>query len=129
MRSTLMVWEAYVGSSCAMLPTGPVTLYQESTYQPDTTWRWTGSIAMDHAGNLALGFSASSSSLFPSIRYAGRLASDPLNTLSQGEATLIAGGGSQTDQWVGRLQFDVRGSSGRLHLLVHQRIPPDHGSR
>ena len=31
---------------------GPVTVYQESTYQPDTTWRWTGSIAMDQAGNL-----------------------------------------------------------------------------
>ena len=34
--------------------------------------------------------------VFPSIRYAGRLASDPLNTLAQGEATLFAGTGSQT---------------------------------
>jgi|GEM_PF-490781 len=75
---------------------GPVTVYQESTYQPDTTWRWTGSAAMDRIGNLALGFSASSSTVFPSIRYAGRLASDPVNTLPQGEATLVAGLGSQT---------------------------------
>ena len=75
---------------------GPVTVYQESTYQPDTTWRWIGSAAMDGAGNLALGFSASSSTVYPSIRYTGRLANDPLNTLPQGEATLIAGGGSQT---------------------------------
>jgi len=82
---------------------GPVTVNQEGTYQPDTTWRWTGSAAMDHAGNLAIGFSASSSTASPSIRYAGRLVNDPLNTLAQGEATLIAGGGSQTggSQWGG----------------------------
>jgi len=75
---------------------GPVTVFQESTYQPDATWRWMGSIAMDKAGGIALGFSASSSSIAPQIRYAGRLASDPLNTLGQGEATLFSGSGSQT---------------------------------
>jgi hypothetical protein len=75
---------------------GPVTKYQESTYQPDTTWRWMGSAAMDVQGNLAVGFSASSASIQPQIRYAGRLVSDPLNQLSQGEATLHAGTGSQT---------------------------------
>jgi fibronectin type III domain protein len=74
---------------------GPVSVFQQSTYQPDTTWRWMGSAAMDGQGNLAIGFSASSASIFPQIRYAGRLAGDPLNTLSQGEATLFAGTGSQ----------------------------------
>ncbi|HXI45835.1 MAG TPA: carboxypeptidase-like regulatory domain-containing protein [Candidatus Acidoferrales bacterium] len=75
---------------------GPETVYQESTYQPDSTYRWMGSAAMDGSGNLAIGFSASSSSVFPSLRYAGRLAGDPLNTLAQGEATLFAGLGSQS---------------------------------
>lgn len=75
---------------------GPVTMFQQSTYQPDSTWRWMGSTAMDGSGNLALGFSASSSSINPQIRYAGRLASDPLNVLAQGETTLFAGTGSQT---------------------------------
>ena len=51
---------------------------------------------MDKDGNLAIGYSASSSSIFPQIRYAGRLATDPLNTLGQGEATLFSGTGSQT---------------------------------
>src|SRR5205823_5935419 len=32
---------------------GPVTVFQESTYQPDTTWRWMGSAAMDSQANLA----------------------------------------------------------------------------
>jgi hypothetical protein len=73
---------------------GPVTVAQESTYQPDTTWRWLGSAAMDHAGNFAIGFSASSSAIHPQIRYAGRLATDPPNTLAQGEAHLFDGSGS-----------------------------------
>ena len=75
---------------------GPVTVFQQSTYQPDGTWRWMGSAAMDRQGNLALGFSASDPGIYPQIRYAGRLAGDPLNTLAQGEATLIAGTGAQT---------------------------------
>src|SRR5207237_915458 len=75
---------------------GPVTVFQESTYQPDTTWRWMGSAAMDGQGNLAIGFSASSSTINPQLRYAARLATDPLNTLGQGEAHLFDGTGSQS---------------------------------
>ena len=76
---------------------GPITApFQESTYQPDPTWRWMGSVAQDNQGNLALGFSASSSTINPQIRYAGRLASDSLNVLS-GEQHLFDGTGSQTD--------------------------------
>ena len=75
---------------------GPVTVHQESTYQPDNTWRWLGSAAMDGNGNLAIGFSVSSSAVVPGIRYAGRLAGDTLNTLGQGESVLFAGLGSQT---------------------------------
>ena len=76
---------------------GPVTTFQQSTYQPDTTWRWMGSVAMDQEGNMALGYTASSSSIFPQIRYTGRLVNDPLNTLPQGEAHLFDGTGAQTD--------------------------------
>ena len=76
---------------------GPVTVFQESTYQPDTTWRWMGSIAMDRFGNMALGFSASDATIHPQIRWAGRLATDPLNTLAQGEAHVFDGTGSQLD--------------------------------
>jgi hypothetical protein len=75
---------------------GVPTFVQQSTYQPDTTWRWMGSAAMDTQGNLAMGFSASSSAIFPQLRYAGRLAGDPASTLAQGENTLFAGTGSQT---------------------------------
>ncbi len=74
---------------------GPPVVYQESTYQPDPTWRWMGSIAMDQSGNMALGYSASSPAIFPEIRYTGRLATDAINTMPQGEMTLYAGTGAQ----------------------------------
>ncbi|MGN6431633.1 MAG: hypothetical protein ACTHNB_13025 [Gaiellaceae bacterium] len=76
-------------------PGGTPTVYQQSTYAPDSTYRWMGSIAMDHNGDLGLGYSASSSSIKPAIRYTGRAVDDPLNTL-QAESTLIQGTGSQT---------------------------------
>jgi hypothetical protein len=75
---------------------GSPTVFQQGTYAPDSTSRWMGSIAMDGAGDIAVGYSASSSSVFPSIRYAGRVPTDPLGQLSQGEATLFAGLGSQS---------------------------------
>jgi hypothetical protein len=69
---------------------------QQSTFSPDSTNRWMGSVAMNSNGDMALGYSASSSSMFPAIRYTGRLAGDALNGMTQGEGTLMAGTGAQT---------------------------------
>lgn len=83
-------------------PNATPVLFQDSTYAPgvsDNIHRWMGSIAMDKNGNMGLGFSASSATatgVFPSVRYTGRLASDPVNTMPQGEGTIIAGTASQT---------------------------------
>jgi uncharacterized repeat protein (TIGR01451 family) len=79
------------------LPSGAWTVREQGTFAPDTNNRWLGSSAMDNQGNLAVGYSVSSLTVFPSIRYAGRLVGDPLGGLAQGEATLIAGAGSQTN--------------------------------
>jgi hypothetical protein len=76
--------------------TGAWSMYQEGVYAPDANNRWMASLALDHVGNLAVGYSVSSSTLYPSIRYAGRLADDPLGMLSQAERILFAGTGSQT---------------------------------
>src|SRR5882762_73931 len=74
---------------------GAFTLYQQGTFAPDSTYRWMGSTAMDQAGDIAVGYSASSSSLFPAIRYTGRTSSDALGTMRT-ETSLLAGSGSQT---------------------------------
>ncbi len=75
------------------------SVYQQSTFAPlDPTnplWRWMGSAAMDHVGDIAIGYSASGPNYYPSIHYAGRLATDPLNDLTQGEAIMFAGSGMQ----------------------------------
>ena len=68
-------------------------IYQQGTYAPDGDHRWMGSIALDKAGNMALGYSVSGPSLYPSVHYTGRLATDPLGTLPQGETTLGKPGG------------------------------------
>ncbi len=75
---------------------GAYVVNEQATFSPDTHNRWMGSAAMDNEGNLAVGYSVSSLTVFPSVRYAGRLAGDPANGLFQGEATMIAGGFVQT---------------------------------
>ena len=67
------------------------SLFQEGTYAPDSDSRWMGSAAMDASGNIAVGYNVSSSSTFPGLRYAGRLATDPAGSLPQGEGSLIEG--------------------------------------
>ena len=75
-------------------------IFQQATYAPGLTdgiYRWMGSIAMDRMGNMALGYSASNATtVFPSVRYTGRLVTDPLGTMPQGEGSIVAGTGSQT---------------------------------
>ncbi len=98
--TTAMQW-AQINVTGGTVVTTPV---QQQIYAPDTTlYRWMGSLAVDAQGNMALGFSTSNgtSPNFPSIAYAGRLATDPLATLPRTEVQLVAGGGSQTvnERW------------------------------
>jgi hypothetical protein len=72
------------------------SVHQQGTYSPDSVHRWMGSIAQDWQGNMALGYSAvDATSVYPGIRYTGRLAADPFGTMSLGEGVLIAGSGVQ----------------------------------
>ena len=82
-------------------PNGTPSIHQQGTYAPtdpatNPLWRWMGSVAMDKVGNLALGFSASGPNDYPSVRYVGRNATDPLGQLPQNEVTLYTGSGPQT---------------------------------
>ena len=72
-------------------------LRNKGTFAPaDGIERWMASAAMDASGNLAIGWSGSSSTVYPSLYYAGRLYADPADTLGQGESLMFAGTGSQT---------------------------------
>src|SRR5205807_737834 len=76
-------------------PNGAVTVAQQSTFAPDGNFRWMGSIAMDKAGDMALGYTVGSGSFSPSIAVTGRTPSDPANTM-QAETMVINGSGSHT---------------------------------
>jgi hypothetical protein len=76
-------------------PGGTPAVFQSGTFSPDAASRWMGSIAQDQQGNMLLGYSVSSSTVRPGIRYTGRLVGDAPGTM-QAESTLTAGVGSQT---------------------------------
>jgi hypothetical protein len=71
-----------------------LTTYQQGTFAPDSNYRWMGSIAMDSAQNIALAYSNSSSTSYPSIDFTGRAPGDALGTMA-GESLIVAGSGSQ----------------------------------
>ena len=77
-------------------PAGTAVLWQQGTYAPDDDHRWMGSIAMDAAGNIALGYSVSSGTTSPAIRFTGRLAGDPLGEMTIAETSIQEGTGAQT---------------------------------
>jgi len=74
------------------------SIYQQGTFAPgDGVHRWMGSIAMDKKGDIALGYSVvNGTTVYPGIRYTGRLAGDTLGDMTLGEGTVINGSGVQT---------------------------------
>jgi len=81
---------------------GAPSIYQQGTYAPadsltNPVWRWMGSIAQDKKGDIAAGFSASGPNDYPSVRYTGRAAGDPLGQFTQAEQVAYTGTGPQTE--------------------------------
>lgn len=80
-------------------PADQPVIFQQGTFSPDDgVNRWMGSAAMDGKGNMALGYSVSSETVHPGIRFTGRLSRDPANQMTQGEGVIVNGSGSQTDR-------------------------------
>jgi hypothetical protein len=109
-------------------PNGSPFIYQQGTYVPgatDGTHRWMGSVAMDMMGDMAIGFSASSGTVYPSSWYTGRLVGDSLGTMPQGEASIITGTGSQTgsNRWGDYTSINVDPTDDCTFWYVNQYIP------
>src|SRR5262249_13232150 len=82
---------AQLNVTCGTVVTTPVQQQIYGNVGSDGLYRWMGSLAVDKDGNMALGYSASSSTVNPDIRYAGRLVTDTPNTLPQGDASMLQG--------------------------------------
>ncbi len=76
---------------------GKPKLHQQSTYAPDTSYRWMGSVAIDGRGNIGVGYSFGDATTFPGQRFAVHAVDDPLGVLGFQETVLVAGQASQTD--------------------------------
>jgi len=109
-------------------PFSSPVVHQQGTYAPGTSdgiHRWMASIAMDGDGNMALGYSASNASMFPSVWYTGRLAGDALGTMPQGEAAIVNGTGSQTgsNRWGDYTSMNVDPVDDCTFWYVNQWVP------
>lgn len=84
--------------------TGNWSIRQQGTYAPDTHSRWMGSISMNANSKIALGYSVSSASVYPSIRYTGQSAgayATGAGVLDVPEESIQVGANSQTtyERW------------------------------
>jgi len=102
----------------------PATPVQQQDWSNanDGLWRWMPSIAVDQSGNTVIGYSTSNTTIFPSIRYAGRLTSDPPGNLAQGEAIMFAGVSAQTSgsRWGDYTRTEVDPSNGMDFWHINQ---------
>src|SRR6266852_612044 len=106
-------------------PNATPTIFQSGTFAPDSKSRWMPSIAMDKAGDIALGYSISSSNMFPSIVYTGRLPGDALGTM-ESETTIFAGLGSQTSglsRWGDYTSMSVDPSNDCTFWYANEYLP------
>ena len=79
-------------------PNSAPLVFQEGTVIDPSLDYWMGSIAMDHVGNIALGFSVSSDSVDPSVAIVGRTTADPPSTM-QAPLFLANGTGVQVNSF------------------------------
>ncbi len=78
---------------------GSWSVYQEGTFTDPTgnDSVFMGCIAMDKQGNIGLGYTKTGANTFPSLYYTGRMANDPLGTMTVAEDLVIAGTHSVTN--------------------------------
>jgi hypothetical protein len=105
-------------------PDGTPSIFQEGTVKDGDLSLWMGSIAMDEAGDIAVGFSESSKTTNPAIAFTGRVPSDPLNTM-ESPALIWQGLGSErgVDRWGDYSSLSIDPSDDCTFWYVNQYMP------
>ncbi|HUI83208.1 MAG TPA: hypothetical protein VL240_03245 [Candidatus Binatia bacterium] len=94
-------WFEFIATQRAVRVTF-MQVFQQGTYAgspADTNYRWMGSVARDNVQDILLGYSESSSMLYPSIAVAGRKYGDAQNTLSPEQFAVNGTGSSTSSAW------------------------------
>ena len=99
---------------------GSWSVYQEGTFTDPTgnDSVFMGCIAMDKQGNIGLGYTKTGAATYPSLYYTGRMASDPLGTMTVAEDLVIAGSTVTTNDRYGDYGQGVRDPSDDLTFWV-----------
>ncbi|GAB4198476.1 MAG: hypothetical protein Tsb002_33420 [Wenzhouxiangellaceae bacterium] len=99
------------------LPQGAPRIVNQGLYAPGDDYRWMAGISIDQNRNIGVGYSVSSDTTFPSVRYAARSPADPPGELRP-EASCVVGGGVQTF-------VDASGRASRWGDYSSMSIDPD----
>ncbi len=104
------------------------SLAQDGVYAPsDGNSRWMGSIAMDVVHDMALGYSITGTSKYPSVYFTGRLAGDPAGEMGD-EGVIVDGGGSQSHssgRWGDYSMMSVDPQDGCTFWYTQEYYPAD----
>jgi hypothetical protein len=105
--------------------TGTWSVRQTGTYAPDAHSRWMGSIRLNGFNEIGLGYSVSSTSVYPSIRYTGQSSTayaTGAGTLNVAEQTIQTGAYSQTsyNRWGDYSSIDVDPSDNKTFWYTNQ---------
>jgi len=104
-------------------------LRQSGTYAPDAHSRWMGSIRLNGQNEIGLGYSISSTTVFPGIRYTGQSATAYANgtgLLDLAEQTAITGANIQTtyNRWGDYSGMSVDPSDDKTFWFTTQYVGP-----
>jgi hypothetical protein len=106
-------------------PNTAPTVFQAGTIKSGATSLWMASIGMDKKGDIAVGFSESSSSLHPAIAYTGRVPTDALGTMESIDV-VHKGTGSQTgglNRWGDYTSMSIDPSDDCTFWYANEYIP------
>ncbi len=110
---------------------GAWTIYQQGTYAPDNTSRWMAAIGMNDDGSIGLAYNVSdATSVFPGIRYTGRIECDPLGMMTFPETTIIEGSASNISNRYGDYNtLSVDPSNGTFWVTAQYNQTPTWATR
>ncbi len=103
------------------------TVFQQGTITSGSTSLWMGSIGMDKVGDIAVGFSESSSTIHPAIAYTGRVPTDMPGTMESIDVA-FKGKGSQNggvSRWGDYTSMSIDPSDDCTFWYANEYIPSD----
>ena len=113
---------------------GAWSIRQQGTYAPDANSRWMASIRLNNHNEIGIGYSISSSSVYPGIRYCGQNAIEyakASGVLNIGETTIVSGSYSQTGsrRWGDYSSLNVDPADERVFWYTNMHVTSNNATK